>query len=588
MQSPRVADPHAQPDRVILYDAYTCRWLYFRRPVTVLIAHSQADVLPLLDTIQTQVEQGGLYAAGFVSYEAAPAFDSVLQVNPCEDFPLAWFGLYTEVEAIALPPRASLPPVQPLDWRASIAQAQYEQAIDKIKSYIQQGETYQVNLTFRLVAPFGQDPWAYFVQMIHAQQCLYGAFINTTNWTICSSSPELFFQQVGQELVCRPMKGTAARGLTYSDDLRLADWLQASEKNRAENLMIVDMVRNDFAQVAKLGSVQVPQLFKVEQYPTLWQMTSSVRCSTEARLREIFQALFPPASITGAPKPRTMEIIAELETTPRRIYTGTIGFIMPQRSQFNVAIRTVLIDKTKQMAEYGVGSGVVWDSQAGDEFEECYTKARVLTQPTVDFSLLETLLWTPDTGYFLLELHLTRLQESAAYFAFVLERELIHQDLQAMAQTFPRQAQKVRLLLSKQGEFTFESASISNDSAYPLRVHLAKTPVNSADVFLYHKTTHRQVYEHAKKAYPNADDVLLWNESGELTESCIANLVVELDGSWYTPPVYCGLLAGTFRSWLLKQGKVQEQVIRVEDLSRCSKIFLVNSVRKQQIVFIED
>ena len=592
MQPYRIAEPRTQPDRVILYDAYTSRWLSFHHPVTVLTAHSPADVQPLLEIVQNQVEQRDLFAAGFVSYEAAPAFDAALQVKPCEDFPLAWFGLYAEVEAIALPPIASLPPLPHLDWHASITQAQYQQAIDKIKSYIQQGETYQVNFSFRLAVQLEEDPWSYFVHVIHAQQCLYGGFIDTANWTICSSSPELFFQQVGSELVCRPMKGTAARGLTYLDDLCSADWLHASPKNRAENLMIVDMMRNDFARVAQLGSVQVPQLFEVEQYPTLWQMTSSVRCETKAKLPELFQALFPPASITGAPKPRTMQIIAELESTPRRIYTGTIGFVMPQRSQphrsqFNVAIRTILIDKIKQRAEYSIGSGVIWDSQAESEFKECYTKARVLTEPPIDFSLLETLLWTPDGGYFLLDLHLTRLQESAAYFAFALDLERVDRELQAIAQTFPPHAQKVRLLLSQKGELTCQSATFHN-SARPLRVHLAKTPVNSADVFLYHKTTHRQVYAQAKQTYPHADDVLLWNEQRELTESCVANLVVELEGNWYTPPVRCGLLAGTFRSWLLNQGKVQERVISVEDLSHCSKIFLVNSVRKQQAVCLND
>ena len=581
VQSARVAESVSQSDRVVLYDAYTCRWLSLCRPVTVLTAHFPADVQPLLEFVQTQVERRGLVAAGFVSYEAAPAFDAALQVNPCEDFPLAWFGLYAEVEAIALSPIASLPPLPHLDWHASISQMQYEQAIGKIKSYIQQGETYQVNFSFRLAALFEGDPWSYFVRMIHAQQCAYGGFIDTANWTICSSSPELFFQQVGSELVCRPMKGTAARGLTYSDDLRSANWLQASQKNRAENLMIVDMVRNDLARVARLGSVQVPQLFEVEQYPTLWQMTSSVRCETEARLPDLFRALFPPASITGAPKPRTMQIIADLERTPRRIYTGTIGFIMSQRSQFNVAIRTILIDKIKQEAEYSIGSGVIWDSQAENEFAECYTKARVLTEPT-NFSLLETLLWTPDTGYFLLDLHLTRLQESAAYFAISVDLERVERKLQAIAQTFPSHAQKVRILLSQQGELTSQAAAY--EAVRPLRVHLAKTPVDSADVFLYHKTTHRQVYARAKQACPDADDVLLWNERGELTESCIANLVVELEGSWYTPPVHCGLLAGTFRRWLLDQGKVQERVILVEDLSRCSKLFLVNSVYKQQVV----
>lgn len=586
MQFERDTQPFNQ---VILYDAHSQSWLRFHRPLNFLNAQSLVEVLPLLETLQTQVQQHHRYAAGFVSYEASPAFDAALQVHPDQRFPLAWFGLYEAVETLTFPSISELPAIQPLDWQASISQTEYEQALTKIKAYIQRGETYQVNFSFRLQAAFTQDPWAYFVRMVQAQPWVYSAWIDTPDWTICSSSPELFFQQTGQNLGGRPMKGTAPRALTYQQDQQAALELQTSEKNRAENLMIVDMVRNDLARVAKLGTVHVPHLFAVEQYPTLWQMTSDVWCQTEANLSEIFQALFPPASITGAPKARTMQIITELESTPRRIYTGTIGFILPHqtadfRSQFNVAIRTVLIDKRNQQAEYGIGSGVVWDSQIAEEFNECYTKARVLTEVPIEFSLLETLLWLPNQGYFLLDFHLTRLQESAIYFAFKLDRDHIQQELQRLALTLPASTHKVRLLLSRQGKIACEVSPISLNVEHPVRVQLAQKPIDSTNVFLYHKTTHRQIYEQFKQEHPQADDVLLWNEKGELTESCIANLVVELDGNWYTPPVECGLLAGTFRRWLLEQGKVKERIIRVEELSQCSRVFLVNSVRQQQEV----
>jgi para-aminobenzoate synthetase/4-amino-4-deoxychorismate lyase len=376
--------------------------------------------------------------------------------------------------------------------------------------------------------------------------------------------------------------------LTYSSDRQQAAWLSHSEKNRAENVMIVDMIRNDLGKIARTGTVNVTQLFNLEPYPTLWQMTSSVSCQTTAPLPEIMRSLFPCASITGAPKPQTMQIIAELEDTPRRIYTGAIGFIAPERrSQFSVAIRTVLIDKTQQRAEYGVGGGIVWDSTAAAEFEECCTKAKVLTQPPPEFSLLETLLWTAESNYFLLDLHLQRLSDSASYFSFPIDVEEIRRQLMQITEQMTSDRYKVRLLVSRQGDLTCDWQPLAKPSKEPLRITISPAPIDSNHVFLYHKTTHRQVYQQAQRSHPDFDDVLLWNEKGELTESCIANLVVELEGQYYTPPVSCGLLAGTMRSSLLEQGMIQERVILLQELQQCSRIFLVNSVRqmREAIVF---
>ncbi|NEQ29112.1 MAG: aminodeoxychorismate synthase, component I, partial [Microcoleus sp. SIO2G3] len=299
-----------------------------------------------------------------------------------------------------------------------------------------------------------------------------------------------------------------------------------------------------------------------------------------------FRSMFPCASITGAPKSRTMQIIKELEETPRRLYTGAIGFLTPAgKMQFNVAIRTALIDKVNQVAEYSIGSGIVWDSVADEEFEECHTKAEILTRSMPQFHLLESLLWTPEAGYFLLDLHLIRLQKSADYFAFSVDWMEIRSQLNSVIQGYT-EPQKIRLCVSKQGEIQLEAETVQSNAARPLRVKLAKAPVNSSNVFLYHKTTHRFVYEKALQDWPECDDVLLWNERGELTESCRANLVVEFDRQWYTPPVECGLLAGTFRDYLLQQGKLEERILRPEDLQYCSQIFLVNSVRRMQAAIV--
>ena len=573
-------------DSVVLYNARNRQWLLFRHPLQVHIAHTLESVVGILRAVEHQVTVSHLHAAGFIAYEAGPAFDPALVVRSQGAFPLLWFGIYREPEQVSFPPlpREGLADIS---WEPSVSEKEYRLSLTKIKEYIQTGDTYQVNYTFRLRAPFFADPWRLFVQMVHAQGFGYGAFVNTEGWTICSASPELFFTLEAEELSSRPMKGTVSRGLTQAEDLTQATWLKHSEKNRAENVMIVDMVRNDMGRIADVGSVEVPSLFDVEKYPTLWQMTSTVDCRTRASMTDIFRALFPAASITGAPKVRTMQIIAELENAPRRIYTGTIGFLSPGRkAQFNVAIRTVLVDRLSHTSEYGVGGGIVWDSEKTDELQECYTKTRILVQPTPDFALLETILWTPQEGYFLLDDHLNRLANSAAYFSRPVDMEAIREKLNALGRELPPRLHRIRLVVSQENEPTLEAHTLLLPPQ-PYRMRLAKTPINSRDPFLYHKTTHRRVYEQALAESPGYDDVLLWNEREEATESCIANVVVEMDGRLLTPPVRCGLLPGTYRSLLLKQGKVTEELIHIQDLRRCSKIYLVNSVRGMWEVSLE-
>ncbi|MGF1496132.1 MAG: aminodeoxychorismate synthase component I [Elainellaceae cyanobacterium] len=573
----------SQPDNsAVVFDRDRQQWQRFQQPRHLLTATRLAEVLPVLAEVSDRVTAEQLYGVGFIAYEAAPAFDPALVVRSRATsdppFPLAWFGLYDAPLPLNLPPFA---PVE-MDWTPCIAAAAYQAAIGKTKDYIKAGDTYQVNYSFRLRAALSADPWHLFLQMIQAQGSGYGAFVQTRDWAICSASPELFFDLADQTLVSRPMKGTISRGRWYGEDRQRAEWLHHSEKNRAENVMIVDMVRNDMAQIAETGTVDVPRLFDLEQYPTLWQMTSTVQCRTSASVLEVFRALFPAASITGAPKARTMQIIAELEASPRRIYTGSIGLMRPDgRSQFNVAIRTVLVDRQRQLAEYGVGGGILWDSQDQAELEECQTKARVLTQVRPSFSLLETMAWEPETGYFLLEKHLQRLRQSAGYFGFPISVSTIHQRLKILALQLSRRPYRVRLLLNEDGGIWLEHAPYT-EILEPLRVALAPAPVDSADPFLYHKTTQRQVYERARSHYPDRDDVLLWNERQELTEACLGNIVVEQDGEFYTPPVACGLLAGTYRAFLLEQGKVRERVIPIGELDQYSGIFIINSVRKMQ------
>jgi para-aminobenzoate synthetase/4-amino-4-deoxychorismate lyase len=569
-------------NQLIIYDATHQQWLRFQNPIEIIQAHSIHQVVPQFQRVNQLIEQHHYYGAGFISYEAASAFDPNLETYPLTDFPLLWFGLYSKPEVIEIPQVMEGEDNIKLNWLSSVSKTEYENAIAQIKQYIQQGETYQVNYTYRLYTPFQGNAWDYFLQLIQAQPVSYGAYLEIESFTICSASPELFFCLNGDKIIARPMKGTAPRGLTLAADQQLAKDLQNCPKNRAENVMIVDMLRNDMGRVADFYTVQVPSLFDVEKYPTLWQMTSTVTATTHQSLDKIMAALFPCASITGAPKRRTMEIIQELETTPRKIYTGTIGLIKPQRqAQFNVAIRTVLIDKITNKAEYGVGSGIVWDSDSQDEYSECQTKTQFLNTCPQDFELLETILWEPNLGYFLLDYHLQRLQKSAIYFNFNIDLEKVKYKLLKVANQLEGKAYKVRILVNKKCEIYHETIPFClPETPQPVKLRLNSIAIDSSNPFLYHKTTNRSVYQKAKETTLDCDDVILWNERGEITETCIYNIIVENNGERLTPPVSCGLLAGTYRQMLLDENKIKEEIIYVDSLRKADKIYVINSVQK--------
>ncbi len=568
-------------NQVLLHDYSASRWLHFSLPHQIIVADRIEEALPALERVESLVDERGWHAAGFICYEAAAAFDSALITHQAGNLPLLWFGLYSAPETFALPD-ADFGAYSIGHPAPSASRPEYFQAISRIKEYIRSGDTYQVNYTMQLKARFSGDPWHLFLAMVQAQGPGYAAWIDLGRIAICSASPELFFRLEGNRLACKPMKGTVQRGKTLAEDEALADWLQGSEKNRAENLMIVDMIRNDLGRAAAPGSVLTESLFDVESRPTLWQMTSTVKADCSKSLTEIMAALFPCASITGAPKCRTTQIIAELETAPRGIYTGCIGYIAPQRkAQFSVAIRTAVVNRIEREAVYGAGGGIVWDSDGDEEYTEALLKARVLEEQRSEFRLLETILWTPEDSFFLLQRHLKRLKDSAVYFDYKIDIEEIRTQLHRVAEEFSNAPQKVRLLVNAVGGAQIEPTPIENrHCSRPIRVRLAPKAVDPEDVFLYHKTTRREVYESAQQAFPDCDDALLWNARGELTESCIANLVVEMDGGLFTPPVDSGLLPGVFRASLIEQGRIAERKIKIGDLKRCKKVFLVNSVRK--------
>ena len=581
---------------------HDANWIHFADPHRLIIAEKLDEVIPALREIEELVNTNDWHAAGFLSYESAPAFDTAFrserdETKSKDGFPYLWFGLYPAPRFVTPPEPDPVRPV--LTWLPTTDRNTYNAAIAQIKEHIAHGQTYQVNYTMRLQSDFQSDPWNFFLHLAQSQNN-HAAYIDTGRFVIASASPELFFQLNGETITCRPMKGTVKRGRTTKEDKEQAEWLRTSDKNRAENVMIVDMIRNDLGRIARVGSVKVSELFTVEKYPTLWQMTSTVTAKTEVSLTKILSALFPCASITGAPKVSTMRIISELETTPRKIYTGSIGYFSPHRkASFNVAIRTALIDRETKKAEYGVGGGIVWDSTSTDEYAEALLKARVLTESRPEFSLLETMLWTLEDGFFLREKHIARLLDSADYFDFPVKRrggvtpppppqETINAYLDEISSGF-KSPQRVRVLLDKNGNLSFETKDfIPSENQYPMKVCLAKELIHSGNIFLFHKTTRRDVYNQAfSSGGASYDDVLLYNERGELTEFTIGNLVVEMNGRYYTPPVSCGLLPGTFRAQLMESDQVEERIVRIEDLKDCARIFLVNSVRKWQRVDLE-
>ncbi len=553
-------------------------------PIEILSTTHIDEVVGVLEAVERAVARHK-WVAGFVSYEAAPAFDRSLVVRDVsgtnvEDLPLAWFAVFDR--RVATTPHVGSFDLGP--WTPSTDEARHHAAISEIRRQIRQGHTYQVNHTFRLDAPFDGDALALYADLASSQTCGYGSFIDAGRWAVASASPELFFEWRHDRIVSRPMKGTTDRGTTLADDEERRQRLFGSEKNRAENLMIVDMVRNDLGRISRIGSVEVPELFSTEKYDTVWQMTSTVqgRPLPDVGLVDVFGALFPCASITGAPKVSTMEIISRLETTPRGVYCGTVGFGGPGAAgpewAFNVAIRTVLIDREQKLAMYGTGGGITYDSTPGDEYAEALLKTQVLERRSADLQLIETMRWDPESGFYELARHLSRLSDSAWYFDVPLDPAEVRAGLDR-ATRGAEQAMKVRLLVDRIGWITVETEPLPAPSERPLVLAIDTDRIGSHDPLLFHKTTSRSVYEQAARRVPEADDVVLVNEAGRVTETTIGNLAVLIDGMWVTPPVRDGLLAGVRRAAMLATGDLIERSVTVDELRAAPQLARLNAVR---------
>lgn len=551
----------------------------FTNPVAIVSTTEGTEVLTCLQEIENWTTNG-YYAAGYITYEAGAYLSKELPINDFvrdESDPLIWFGIYDEPKSSSQAETTN-EPYHVTGWEQENSREAYTQAIAKVKDHIALGDTYQVNYTMRLRSRFLGSAYSYYEVLKTKQRAPYSAYVHDGKRQILSLSPELFFKKEGTKLTTKPMKGTIRRGLTKDEDDQLKQQLHSSEKDRAENVMIVDLLRNDLGEIAEIGSVSVDKLFTVEPYPTVWQMTSTITAQTDDQTTatKVLRSLFPCGSITGAPKKETMKIIAQLESSTRGIYCGSIGYFSPTGDAcFNVAIRTATVNDDH--ITYGIGGGVTWDSTTAGEYEEALLKAKIVTDHRSNVELLESIgVRNGQTKH--MDLHIRRLHDSAMKLGIAFDENNIRYQITKEIEILSGESlYKLRVVLGS--ALTVTSQRIE-PMTQPQLVQFASHPVDSTNPFLKIKTTARGLYEQHKNEHPDVFDVLLFNERDEVTEFTIGNLVIERDGILLTPPVESGLLPGVFRENLLCEGAITEQILTKEDVKRADRIWLINSVRE--------
>ncbi len=553
----------------------------YTAPVRVIVAHRPEEVAPALAALDA-ARAKGLHAAGYIAYEAGHALEPRLAglSRADGDAPLLWFGLFDTVEHLTPDSIAARLPDPAGTWvgrpAPGIDRSAYDAAFARVHDWIEAGDIYQANLTFRAAVRVAGDPLAAYAAIRSRAAAGYGGIVWTgTDWLL-SFSPELFFALRQGELIGRPMKGTTPRGATPEEDDAARAQLALDDKQRAENLMIVDLMRNDLTRIAAPGSVSVPELFKVETYPTLHTMVSTIsaRMAPEVGPGQALAAIFPCGSVTGAPKIRAMEVIAAVEPDARGAYTGSMGRIDPNGdAAFNVAIRTLHLRDGTDEAMIGLGSGVVADSRAGEEWDECLAKGAFLTRGQRRFDLIETMAFDPVGGIALLERHLERMRASADAFGIHFDRHGVRNELQAA--TFRlRQPAKVRLLLSPQGRIAIGTAPMPDRPTDPVTVALARREVAPRDFRLIHKTTDRRPWPRVAGAW----ETLFVDDDGYLTEGSFTSIFVARDdGVLLTPPLSRSILPGVLRAELIATGRAVEAELRPDDLA--GGFFLGNAVR---------
>lgn len=546
----------------------------FTKPIKELKTRDLDQVEALLKEVETY-QEAGFYAVGYVSYEAAPAFEKKFAVHPAPLMGeyLLYFTIHEEVETLPFPEDYEAVDL-PANWKEEVEAPAYQEAIKTIHHHIRQGDTYQVNYTVQLSQELEADPLAIYNRLVVEQKAHYNAFIQHDDVAILSISPELFFEQEDRLLTTRPMKGTTRRGLTNQADLKEAAWLETDPKNRAENMMIVDLLRNDMNRISEIGSEQVTRLCQVEQYSTVWQMTSTIKSHLrpEVDLVQAFQALFPCGSITGAPKISTMEIIQKTEKAPRGVYCGTIGILLPKGKRiFNVAIRTLQMQGTK--AIYGVGGGITWDSKWEGEYQETKQKSAVLYRQEPRFELLTTGLIHQGELTFL-EQHLIRLREASRYFAYPFNEPKLLKELQEeLDHLDPRLDYRCRIALQKNGTIQLTITELTDLPASYLQAQLTEQKLDLATPFTYFKTSQRN------HLAANHREQIFYLPDGSLLETTIGNLILEIEGKLYTPPAHLPLLDGIYRRHLLDTQQVEEKLLTLKDLELADRVYACNALR---------
>jgi para-aminobenzoate synthetase/4-amino-4-deoxychorismate lyase len=572
----------------------------YRDPVSIVRCDEPAGIEAALAAVEAGLARG-LHAAGFLSYELGYALEpSLARLMPAgRDTPLLWFGLFEApqtLSAMALDAAfAELGPPAPVTGLvAGHDRDAHTAKVREILRLIRAGDLYQANLTFPMAFRYAGDPLALYGALRSGQPVAHGGVVALGERTILSVSPELFVAVSGGQATARPMKGTVARGADAPADAEAAAQLAADPKQRAENLMIVDLLRNDLSRISAPGSVRTPALFSVETYPTFHALTSTItaRLRPGVTLHETLAALFPCGSIVGAPKIRAAEAVRALEDSPRGVYTGAIGAIRPGGDMgFNVAIRTAVIT-TAGEGRYGVGGGIVADSDPDAEYDEALLKARVLSELAADFGLIETFRWSAARGFVRLEAHLGRLSDSAGRLGFAWNRSVAERELARLAEAWAQDGedQRVRLLLARDGAVSVTHQAIGPPSAETLQVGLAADRLDPGDPFLRHKTTRRDTHERAfaRASARGLDEAILLNRDGALADASRNSLFVEIGGQLVTPPVSAGALPGILRAELIAGGKAVEGTVTLDDLRRAKTWFLGNSLHGlRRAIFIE-
>lgn len=569
----------------------------FVDPVGQIVANDKNEIQDALNAIDV-AKRGGQYLAGYITYEAG------YHIVDKHDFshsgsshsnklPLVDFYIFSKCVQITredadrlLDNTVQHEMCAVYDFELSETKQQYIANLSKIHRYIMDGDTYQVNHTLKSHFKYEGSPLALYQELRDRQPVQFAAFLNFPESYVLSLSPELFIRKTGGCLEAKPMKGTAHRGSTDLEDELIARSLRNDPKTQSENVMIVDLVRNDIGRIAKAGSVRVENLFEVQTFKTLHQMISTIKGEVDENIpiSDVIKNLFPCGSVTGAPKIRTMEIIEKLESEDRGIYTGAIGYITPDNDFcFNVPIRTI-VSPEKGIAEMGIGGGIIFEANAENEYKECLLKSKFLTDINDRFQLIEAILYNADTrNYINLKQHLNRLKASASTFGFVYDSDVVQSALIDAAENAISGLYKSRLLLYNNGEVSVSITKLELHNPAKRHILISQKFANSNSIFLYHKTTMRREYEEAydQAIAKGAYDVVFFNESGQVTEASRHNLFIKKDGQLYTPPIKSGLLPGIFREIILADNRysVIENELYYEDLIGADHIYLTNAIR---------